>query len=89
MKDIKGNIITVGDIVRVVGDSFPNVRAVVTNVEEDRVDLAFRCFYRVIEEDKATEMWEEVSLKGTDIVKIDFTKKDNKEHYYKEDKEVM
>lgn len=89
MKDIKGNIITVGDIVRVVGDSFPNVRAIITNVEEDRVDLTFRCFYRVIEEDKAIEMWEEVSLKGTDVVKIDFTKKDSTEYYYREDKEEI
>ena len=71
MKDIKGNIITVGDAVRVVGNNFPNVAGVIINVEEDRVDLAFRCFYRIIEEDKATEMWDMVSLKGTDVVKID------------------
>lgn len=71
MKDIKGNIITVGDTVRVVGNNFPNVTGVIINVEEDRVDLAFRCFYRIIEEDKATEMWDMVSLKGTDVVKTD------------------
>lgn len=71
MKDIKGNIITVGDTVRVVGNNFPNVAGVIINVEEDRVDLAFRCFYRIIEEDKATEMWDMVSLKGTDVVKVD------------------
>lgn len=71
MKDIKGNIITVGDEVKVVGNNFPNVAGIIINVEEDRVDLAFRCFYRIIEEDKATEMWDMVSLKGTDVVKID------------------
>jgi hypothetical protein len=71
MKDIKGNIITVGDTVKVVGNNFPNVAGVIINVEEDRVDLAFRCFYRIIEEDKATEMWDMVSLKGTDVVKVD------------------
>ena len=71
MKDIKGNIIAVGDTVRVVGNNFPNVAGIIINVEEDRVDLAFRCFYRIIEEDKATEMWDMVSLKGTDVVKTD------------------
>lgn len=71
MKDIKGNIISIGDTVKVIGNNFPNVTGIVTNIEEDRVDLTYRCFYRIIHEDKATEMWDQVSLKGTDLVKID------------------
>ena len=68
MKDIKGNIITVGNTVRVVGNNFPNVTGIVTNVEEDRVDLTFKLFIQ------EQEIWEQVSLKGTDLVKIDNSK---------------
>ena len=71
-----------GDVVRVIGDVFPNVRGIVVKVRDDRADICFRCYYTVIEEEK--EMWEMVSLPKANLVKVpDGTLNDKK--YLKEE----
>ena len=54
-----------GTAVQVIGNVFPNVKGIVTNVEENRVDVAFKMFIQ------DREIWDMVSLPLQNVKAID------------------
>lgn len=57
-----------GTAVQVIGNVFPNVKGIVTNVEDDRVDLVFKMFIQ------DREIWDTVSLPIENVKAIDNSK---------------
>lgn len=57
-----------GTAVQVIGNAFPNVKGIITNVEENRVDVAFKMFIQ------DREIWDMVSLRIENVKAIDNSK---------------
>ena len=57
-----------GIAVQVIGNVFPNVKGIITNVEENRVDVAFKMFIQ------DREIWDMVSLRIENVKAIDNSK---------------
>lgn len=76
--DYQGNVINIGDEVKVIGEVFPNIRGYVYEVQENTITLKFMYYYG----EYKTAQWGLVTIPKTNIVKIVKTTKDRDKIFY-------
>ena len=76
--DYQGNVINIGDEVKVIGEVFPNIRGYVYDVQEETITLEFMYYYG---KNKLAQ-WNFVTIPKANIVKIVKTSKDRDKKLY-------
>ena len=77
-KDYQGNVINIGDEVKVIGEVFPNIRGYVYDVQEDTITLEFMYYYSK----NRFAQWDFVTIPKINIVKVVKTSKDRDKKLY-------